>query len=163
MDYFSHGLWSYILFHRVKKVYYAILFGLLPDTLSWAIYLFYKLFAEKSYGRPVVSQIPQWVFTLYNISHSLIVSAFVILLISIFLRKVPLYIFAWPAAIIMDVFTHTRHFLPTPFLWPLSNWKFPGIRWGNLIFIIINYTVIIISLLYIKYINNRNKTKSSYV
>ena len=154
MDYFAHGIWSYIIFHRIKKVYLAIIFGLLPDTISWAIYAFYRMIISEEFGRPVLEQIPQWVFTLYNISHSLIVCGFVIIVIYLILKRVPIYVFAWPISIVFDIFTHTRYFLPTPFLWPLSEWKFPGISWGNAKFMLFNYLVIF-ALLLIIYINKR--------
>ena len=146
MDYFSHGFWSYIFFNKISKPWYAVLFGLLPDTLSWAIYFVYNLFNGTHFG---VSSIPPWVFTLYGISHSLIVAGVVIFLIYLFLRKVPVYIFAWPIAILMDIPTHSREFLPTPFLWPVSNWYFPGFSWGSRWFMVANWSLIIILMIYI--------------
>jgi len=157
MDYLAHGLWSYILFHKIKKIWYAIFFGLLPDNLSWTIFLIYNLIIGKGLGPPVPTLIPGWVFTLYNISHSLIITAIVFLAIFLIYKKIPIYMYAWPAAIIIDIFTHTRDFLPTPFLWPLSEWRFPGISWASLAFMSINYIIIITLLIYIQY-KRRRKT-----
>ena len=56
---------------------------------------------------------------------------------------------AWPMAILMDVISHTRDFLPTPFLWPLTDWKFDGVSWGSPKFMIINYVLITIGLIYV--------------
>lgn len=165
MDYISHGLWSYIFFYKIKKPVYAVLFGLLPDTFSWGVYAFYNLIFLEEFGEPVLGKIPQWVFTLYNITHSLIIVGVLILLIYLILKKIPIYIFAWPIAIIMDIFTHTRDFLPTPFLWPISGWKFPGISFANPIFLLINYSVLLTLLTYIiikkrqKKINNEAKNR----
>lgn len=155
MDYVAHGLWSYIVFNRIKRPIYAVIFGLLPDTISWVIYAVYRLLFLNQFGKPVVSEIPQWVFNLYNMSHSLIVAGVIIALIYIISRKIPIYIFAWPLAIVLDIFTHTRDFLPTPFLWPLSSWKFPGIQWGTWQFMITNYSVIILCLIIILYKGRR--------
>ena len=119
---------------------------LLPDTLSWAVYFVYNLFNGTHFG---VSSIPTWVFTLYGISHSLIFAGVVILLIYFLLRKVPVYIFAWPIAILMDIPTHSREFLPTPFLWPVSDWYFPGFSWGSRWFMIANWSLIILILIYL--------------
>ena len=150
MDYLSHGFWSYIFFHRIKKPFYAVFFGLMPDNLSWVIFFFYNLIAGTTFsGPPHLNEIPDWVFTLYGISHSLIVFVVVASIIYIVFRKIPLYIYAWPIAIVIDIFTHTRDFLPTPFLWPLSEWKFPGINWGDSLFMIINYSLIFLFLGYI--------------
>jgi len=146
MDYVSHGLWSYIFFHRIKTPLLAVCFGLLPDTTSWLIYAFYNVFTGGPFGKPVLELVPDWTFTLYNISHSLVVALCVILIVFIILRRVPVYMFAWPIAIVMDLLTHTREFLPTPFLWPISDWKFPGISWGTWQFIAINYFLIAIAM-----------------
>lgn len=157
MDYLAHGLWSYILFHKIKKVWYAIFFGLLPDNLSWALLIIYNLIIGKGLGHPGISQIPSWVFTLYNISHSLIVAGIIFLIIFLILKKIPIYVYAWPVAIFLDIFSHSRSFLPTPFLWPLSEWRFPGVSWASPAFMITNYTIIISALLYIAYIRKRSK------
>lgn len=151
MDYFSHGLWSYIFFHRIKKPIYAVLFGLMPDTFSWVIYAIYNILTGSFFGKPNLDLIPDWAFTLYGISHSLIIWSVIILALFIVLRKVPLYVFAAPISIIMDVPTHSREFLPTPFLWPVSNWHFPGFSWGQGWFLLINYAFIFSLLGYIIY------------
>ena len=160
MDYLAHGLWSYIIFNKIKKVKYAIFFGLLPDNLSWVVYLIYTL-ATKGlhFGAPVVENIPGWVFTLYNISHSLIVASFFIIIFSFVLKKMITYMLAWPLAILMDVFSHTRDFLPTPFLWPLSEWRFNGISWASSGFMIVNYVLIISFLTYIFLKKKKNYKK----
>ena len=149
MDYASHGFWSYIFFNKIRRPMFAILFGLLPDTTSWFIYSVYRFIFQGNFGKPVLSEIPSWAYTLYNMSHSLVVSFGIIILTTIFLRRIPIYMLAWPLAIVMDLFTHTRDFLPTPFLWPVSDWKFPGISWGNKWFFAINYFLITVMMVII--------------
>jgi len=149
MDYVSHGFWSYIIFHRIPKPLYAVCFGLMPDTLSWFVYAVYRTATGGYLGKPMLGEVPAWAFLLYDISHSLVVAGAVILLIFALLRRVPIYVFAWPIAITMDVFTHSREFLPTPFLWPISEWRFPGISWGTWWFISLNYTAIAAALIFI--------------
>jgi len=158
MDYVSHGLWSYIFFHRIRTPLLAVLFGLLPDTLSWFIYMIYRLIIGGCFGKPVISEIPSWTLLLYDISHSLIVATAVILIFFIFLRRIPVYMFAWPIAIVMDLLTHSRAFLPTPFLWPISNWTFPGISWGTWEFLVVNYALIAIAMTVILYIKHRKRS-----
>lgn len=150
MDYLAHGLWSYILFHWIKKPWKAIFFGLLPDNLSWAVFFFYNLIYNGfGFGAPVLDNIPDWVFVLYNISHSLIIAFSAIAFSWMLHKKFPLVMLAWPTAIVMDLFSHKRSFLPTPFLWPISEWRFPGISWASLEFMVVNYALIIICLIYI--------------
>ncbi|MFH0752067.1 MAG: hypothetical protein V1914_00540 [archaeon] len=111
--------------------------------------MFYNLLFIREFGEPHLTNMPEWVFTLYNVSHSLILAAIAIILISLYLKKIHWYMLAWPVAITMDLFTHTREFLPTPFLWPISEWKFPGTSWGNGYFMLINITVMAIAFIYI--------------
>ena len=149
MDYFAHGFWSYILFHWMKKPWRAIAFGLLPDTGSWFIYMIYRIATFENIGQFSIEHIPDWVYTLYNISHSLFVAFAAIFAVYLIRKKLPVYMLAWPAAIVMDLFTHSREFLPTPFLWPISAWRFPGISWGNGYFMIGNYIAIALCFAYI--------------
>lgn len=158
MDYFAHGLWSYILFSKTKKPLWAVFFGLLPDNLSWAIYFFYNLFTRNSFGKPMLDDIPDWVWTLYGISHSLVVFAAVLLIVYLIFKTVPIYIYAWPIEIVIDLFTHTKEFLPTPFLWPISSYHFDGISWGSKWFMIVNYILIVGCLGWIYFSKRKSKS-----
>lgn len=160
MDFFSHGLWTYLFFHRYRWRWLAVFFGLLPDLGSWFIYMVYMLFKSSSFGRPDLAAIPDWVFALYNVSHSLFVwIAFFLALWFIFGKPI------WAVtggmiAIVIDVFTHSRDFLPTPFLWPVSEWRFPGFSWGERWFMIINFVLLIVGYSYF-IVYRRWKDKSS--
>lgn len=66
-------------------------------------------------------------FELYNFSHSVLVFFGVFFLSWILFRKPHLELFGWLVHIVVDIPTHTLGHFPTPFLWPLSEWKFSGI------------------------------------
>lgn len=138
VDTFAHGIISYFGFGRNKKTpkkdkvkiaWLSVFFGTLPDLSSWTIYLIYNLFTG-GFGRPQLGSIPDWVFTLYGISHSIIIFGLVILAVFLIKKSIPIYLWAWGLHIAIDVPTHSREFLPTPFLWPIE-WYFPGISWGT--------------------------------
>jgi hypothetical protein len=150
MDYLAHGVWSYNVFHRLRKPAWAVFFGVLPDTLSWVPYVFYRILTGRwTAGKPVVAEIPDWVFLLYGISHSLIIAVIVLLILRATVRPFPWYVLAWPLHIVIDLFTHERDFLPTPFLWPVSGWHFPGISWATPWFMVVNYLLMIGCLVWI--------------
>jgi len=149
MDTFAHGLWSYILFSSSKYIWLAVLFGVLPDLLSWTLFFFYPAKNGFTWQNPDLSLIPKWVFTMYGITHSLFVVAAVFIAVFLIFKHIPIFLLAWPLHILIDIPTHSRQFLPTPFLWPFSIWAFPGITWSNFYFMIINYTLIVLSLLYL--------------
>lgn len=165
MDYFSHAIWGYIFFYRTKKPFYAALAALIPDTFSWMIYFIFNLVTGNmsNGGPPHLDNIPDWVFTLYGISHSLIVCTVIFLVIYLVFKTVPIYLFAWPVAVLMDIPTHSREFLPTPFLWPVSDWHFPGFSWGNGWFMLINFILIVICLTYVVLWRRKNKNQKQII
>ena len=164
MDYFAHGAWAYILFHKSKKVWWAVFFGMFPDTLSWLPYFFYRLFTQTEFGRPNFGAIPDWVFTLYGISHSILI-CLLIISITFFIfyklkKNLPYYLLGWPLHILIDVPTHGKDFLPTPFLWPFSSYAFPGISWSTPWFWISTWVAILICLGYIRWKKRKEKKEN---
>lgn len=157
MDVLAHLLWTYIIFHGQAHLPSALAFSVLPDVVSFGIYLIYILVYKRNVGRWLVTlendlgNTPAWVFRLYNLSHSLIVSTAVFLIASFILGRVFWEATAWMLHIIIDIPLHKRKTYPTPFLWPLFRYTFHGISWASKKFIIINYIVIILvlSLIYL--------------
>ena len=148
VDTVAHGIFSYLIFSKIKdkgKIWLAVLFGILPDLLSWTVFLIFLIFTGSfSFGRPDLHMNPpDWVFTLYGISHSLIVFAIIFGAVYIFMKKAPIFMLAWPLHILIDIPTHSKDFLPTPFLWPVSSWRFPGISWGTPWFFFGYWTILI--------------------
>src|SRR3989344_5446039 len=159
MDFFAHIAWTYIIFNKLKKkeLYLALLFGALPDIIGWGGLLMFNL-VNGTFGRPNLAAIPRWTWTLYGISHSIVVFGIVMLVIWLITRRLYVFMLAYPIEILMDIPTHSREFLPTPFLWPISDWKFPGFSWGQEWFMLLNWSLIIMLITYI----NRNKIKELF-
>jgi len=150
MDTLAHAFWSYIIFHNSELVILAVLFGVLPDLLSWTLFMFYPKKGKFDWKKnPDLNLIPKWVFTMYGVTHSIFSIFFIFIMVFLFFKQIPIYLWAWPIHVLMDIPTHTKDFLPTPFLWPFSNYKFPGISWGTKKFMVANYSLIILSLIYI--------------
>ena len=145
MDTFSHALYGKGLFGYRKYRWTSFLFGALPDLSSFGVYFLAQLFSnfhKLKYVRPSIEEIPIWVIELYNISHSLI-TAFVFIAIVYFVKKDLTWpMLAWPVHIIVDLFTHSIEFFPTPIFWPLSNYQFDGIPWSNIYVFITNIILI---------------------
>jgi len=142
MDYFAHILITYLVFHKTKRPWVAAAFGVLPDTLSWVPYMFYRMFTWQ-FAQPVWTETPAWVFTLYGISHSILLAGIVILAVYLILGRVPWFVFGYPFHILIDIPTHSADFLPTPFLWPISDYQFPGLAWSTPWFMVLTYVGII--------------------
>jgi len=147
VDTISHGLWSFIIFSSAivfPYMWLAIFFGMMPDLFSWTIYALYSIFRRKRFGKPNLRDIPRWAFTLYGITHSIFVCSFVFLIVYLLFHHIPIYLFAWPIHILFDIPTHSRKFLPTPFLWPFFKWKFPGISWAEPWLLLLDWLLIIV-------------------
>ena len=77
MDTLSHALWGKGLFGYRKYRWYALFFGTVPDLLSFGVYFLFNLLINPNnmkMGKPAIEDIPNWVFGLYDFSHSLVIS-----------------------------------------------------------------------------------------
>ena len=150
MDTLSHALWGKGLFGYRKYRWYSFLFGALPDLFSFGIYFIYSIFFASTpiMGRPTRSEIPEWVYSLYDISHSLVIASIFIFIAYKINKEFAFPMLAWPAHIILDFFTHSIEFFPTPILWPISDFKFDGIPWSNPIVFFANVICIFFLFIY---------------
>jgi membrane-bound metal-dependent hydrolase YbcI (DUF457 family) len=125
--------------------------GLAPDLFSFGILWTAATIglSEKpdfSHGTPPESTIPLYVHQLYNVTHSFIIFILAFVLLWLLLRR-PLWgLSAWGLHVLVDIPTHSFAFFPTPFLWPLSTWKFDGWQWMTPTILVPNY--VLLALLY---------------
>ena len=160
MDTLSHALWGKGLFGYRKYRWYSFLFGALPDLFSFGIYFIHSIFFSSSpvMGRPTRSEIPEWVYSLYDISHSMVIASIVIFIAYKINKEFAFPMLAWPAHIILDFFTHSIEFFPTPILWPISDFKFDGIPWSNPIIFFTNVLLIFLLFIYRRKSNSLKKS-----
>ena len=163
MDIVSHGLWGSLAFGRKnrKGFWRAFLFGIAPDFLSFGIF-FASTFlglAERprfSSEPPDPSLIPSYVHNLYNLTHSLIIFAVLFFVLWLIFKKPVWEALAWGLHIVFDIFTHSFKFFPTPFLWPVSGFKFDGWHWGSPWIFFPNLALLLILYLWFFVIRKRN-------
>ena len=151
MDTLSHALWGKAVFGYRKYKWLPLFFGVLPDLSSFGIYFIFNLIAHPTtmkLGKPELSEIPSWVFSLYNFSHSMVIAMIFILFVYTLKRKFFFPMLAWPLHIIIDFFTHSIEYFPTPIFWPLSNYRFDGIPWSNPYIMVINIVCIFLIFIY---------------
>jgi hypothetical protein len=159
MDTLSHGLYGGVAFGRKSKRSFilALTFGMLPDLLSFGIFTIVGLLGgidpEWQLAPPDPATIPDYVYTLYNYTHSFVIATLVIGAVWLYRGKPLVELFAWPLHILFDIPMHSLAFFPTPFLWPLSDYRFDGVSWGSG-YIILGYlsliTILLIQLWYSK-------------
>jgi len=88
----------------------------------------------------------EWVWGLYNCTHSALVFALCFGAAWLFFRKPVLEMLGWALHILIDVFTHGGIFA-VKFLWPISPVHIDGKRWETTWFLTANYTIL--ALLYL--------------
>lgn len=166
MDVFSHGLWSAAIYKGANlklkqqtKAWLAVIFGVFPDVFSFTP-LFVSLFWGLIFGNLNFSDFPRPVETepakqdtflifkitsaLYSFSHSLIIFLIIFSIAYLIFKRPVWEMLAWLFHILIDIPTHSYKFYPTPFLWPISDFKFNGFLWSAPWFIILNYTALAI-------------------
>lgn len=81
---------------------------------------------------------------LYQYSHSLVVFAAVFLVVWAITKRPRWELLGWALHILIDIPSHVIDFYPTPFLFPISEYRFPyGIQWSNMWYMIINYAALL--------------------
>lgn len=161
MDILAHMLWANYgaqaanekLVKKQKKpisLAWTTFWGVFPDLFAFGITFITLIPAMISggfAGRPSGMGLPA---ELYQYSHSIIIWAAVFIITWIIWKKPQLPLLGWALHILIDIPSHSGTFYPTPFLFPISNWKFmDGISWANPTYMIINYSLLFIVSLYI--------------
>jgi len=135
MDTLSHALWGKGFFGYRGKPYASLFFGAFPDLFSFGIYFLFNILFNASnlkFGKPELHELPDYIFYLYDFTHSLIIAFLFISIVYFFINKnFAFAMLAWPLHIAIDFPFHSVDYFPTPILWPLSDFKFNGIPWSN--------------------------------
>lgn len=149
MDIVSHGLWGGAALGRKSRNLYFLAFGLsvLPDLLAEGVmfslaYLKLDGMPSLENGHPELVEFPVYARNFYNVTHSFIVFSILFAIVWAVGRK-PFYpLIAWAVHIGIDIPTHSLDLFPTPFLWPLSDYRFDGIGWRSPIIMIPNIVLL---------------------
>jgi len=135
MDFISHGLWGGVAFGRKNKksFWLSFIFGIAPDVLAFGLFFAQRFLGSGNFfgGPPDPRIIPQYVYSIYSVTHSFLIFGTAFLLIWLIFKHPIWEMGAWGLHIALDIFTHSSRFFPTPFLWPLSDFKVNGIGWGS--------------------------------
>jgi len=168
MDIVSHGLWGGVAFgQKNKRLYWwSFFFGVAPDLFSFGIFTLANILGlvsgpDWSSGRPDPSAIPSYVYSLYDVTHSLIVFALIFGLVWALRRRPYMPMLAWALHILVDIPTHSSLFFPTPFLWPISSYNFQGISWGQPVVFIPNL-ILLAGCYFFWWIRVRNKKRTAH-
>ncbi len=161
MDLVSHALWGGMALGRRSKRVFLVAAGisLLPDVLTEGLFAVLYLMniggmPGWEHGHPNITLYPHWAQVSYNATHSLVV--FTIGFLLIWALAKPVWVAgAWGLHILIDIPTHSKNLFPTPFLWPLSEFKVDGVAWSNPMVLGVN--VILLGIAYWLWLSKRKR------
>ncbi|MCH7731763.1 MAG: hypothetical protein IIA61_00150 [Candidatus Marinimicrobia bacterium] len=132
MDTFSHTLWGYGLFGYRGRPWIAVIFGAMPDLVSFGPFLVIRILSGTiEPGPPPLEIIPGWVSMNYNFSHSFVIAFLSIGIVAIFSKSIAFAMLGWLFHILLDFPFHTLDYFPVKIFWPLSSFVVDGISWGQ--------------------------------
>jgi len=149
----------------------AAWWGIFPDLLAFTPF-FVWFFWQFLFGDPAGIQMPRFALMeptspdtifiqrlthfLYSFSHSLLVFLAVAFAIWLWRRmrkgvgRLPWEMGGWLLHVLIDIPTHTYTFFPTPFLWPVSEFKLGGVAWGEPWFMVLNYGLLLAAFVFLR-------------
>lgn len=178
MDILAHTLWTNAGARAANKVAekkgkrfhisvgWAAFFGVVPDffafTIPFMIGIYRSVFLGETFLRghhiPTAGGFDLAAY-LYQFSHSLVIWALVFVLVWILSRRPRYELLGWALHILIDIPSHAIGFYPTPFLFPISSYRFPyGVSWSNQWYMLINYSALLVvwgRITYKKFLNKK--------
>jgi hypothetical protein len=167
-----------------KEIAWSVFFGIAPDFFSFGVLLFVNLLGQgvlwpyaqarfqEEWGPvtgnifqawvgavppPDPSQIPMYIHHLYNLTHSFVIFAAVFLAVWFLCRRPYWLMGGWGLHILVDVFSHTDRFFPTPVFFPLSNFHISFVSWAEPVFMAVNYGALVTVYLWLYYFKRRKQ------
>lgn len=171
MDIFSHGLWAgaaaqavnigekgRVFTKRQISFRWAFFWGVFPDLFAFTIpfvwIIWQTVTGQASFGefhpphepaQPNSFPLFALASSLYNISHSIIIFFLLFGIIYLIFKRPVWEMLGALIHILCDIPTHSYAFFPTPFLWPLSDFKVDGFSWGTPWFMVLNYSLLLLA------------------
>lgn len=165
MEILAHGLWAaagaeVLRRHTQKTISTGIFCGIvllavLPDILQLVPILvwvaagdgstqaLYQYMLAAPGTEPVLPPLVRFfVHHLHCIAHSAIVAGTVTLLVWLLRRQWLIPLLGWWTHIMIDVFSHSQDYYPSPVLYPITYRGFDGLAWNVPTFMVINYLLL---------------------
>lgn len=160
MDILAHGLWAGLGFawaHRARPLprrtmALTVALAVVPDVVQMlplvtsAVWSADGWTALKSYAVALPGHEPlmsPWLSALTHhlhcVMHSALVAGGVTALLWLWIGRLWIPLLGWWSHIVIDVFTHSADFYPSPVFYPLTYWGFDGLAWNTPWFMVVNY------------------------
>ena len=163
MDILAHALWvgaGVALARRrraipTRTLIATVVLAALPDLFhllpiaGWWVFGDGSLAALRAYAIAMPGQEPAlpslvevWSHHLHCVAHSAIVAGAVTLLVWAVRRSLWIPLLGWWSHIVIDVFTHSADYYPSPVLYPITERGFDGLAWNTPWFMVVNYAAL---------------------
>ena len=163
MDIIAHGLWAGVgagLMQRRwalsrRTVLLTVAMAVLPDLLQLLPIAAWALFSKEGVAAlgGYIQALPQFepvlpptvellVFQLHCVMHSAVVAAAATMFLGVAMRSFWIPLLGWWLHIVIDVFSHSAEFYPSPVLYPITLRGFDGVAWNTPWFIVVNYAAL---------------------
>lgn len=110
---------------------------------------------------PLPPAVALWSHHLHCVLHSAVVAAAVTALAWAMLRTLWLPLLGWWSHIVIDVFTHSAAFYPSPVLYPFTERGFDGLAWNTPWFMAANYAAIVLAVALLLLMSQRRRASRS--
>ena len=162
IDIAAHALWAAtgtVLLARRRALPVVTSFALvglavLPDLMhtlpvtAWALFnwlpsefmIYVKALPDRL--KPLPESVELWSHHLHCIFHSGVIAMAVTLVAWRWNRVFWIPLAGWWSHILIDVFTHSDDFFPSPVLYPLTYRGFDGVAWNTPWFVVANYSTL---------------------
>ena len=170
MDILAHSLWAsaglavaqrHVTLPR-RTVVATIVLAALPDVFhllpilawwlwadgTWATVMAYSnaLPGQEPWLPPLVKMLSHH---LHCLMHSAVVCGAVTLALWAWQRSLWIPLLGWWSHIVIDVFTHSADYYPSPVLYPLTYWGFNGVAWNTPWFQAVNYGLLAVVFIWL--------------
>jgi hypothetical protein len=102
-----------------------------------------------------------WSHTLHCVMHSAIIASAVTVIAWLRWRWAVVPLAGWWSHIVIDVFTHSTAFYPSPVLYPITDRGFDGIAWPTPWFMALNYASLVVAGVWLLRVTRRLKNVRS--
>jgi hypothetical protein len=151
VDVLAHGLWGGALLGSKSARHWrlACLLGAAPDLIALGPFTVWQILISGS------GDFPPYVYTAYNVTHSLVVWAVVAATIWLFRSEFPWIWCAWGLHVLCDIPLHETNLLPTPYLWPFKTHFINGVHWGQFWLMVLNWAAL--TIIYATYVVRKHQ------
>lgn len=165
MDILAHGLWvgiGAVWMHRHRRLdrrttVLAVAWAVVPDLAQLLPLVYQALFSPDgwtvllAYANALPGHEPEMspavmelTHHLHCVTHSALVAGVVTAISWTWLKRLRVPLLGWWLHIVIDVFTHSAEFYPSPVFYPVTYWGFDGIAWNTPWFMVANYLTMLI-------------------